>query len=821
MGSDGIVEGRHLVESVASTPGAALVATVVGPGGTGKSTLLRAVARAYDAAGAAPGTEGGPVLVDDAHLLGTRTLHRLTALAAQRGSRLVVAHRPWPVGPALTALQAAVARHGVTVGLDRLDRDGVRARVARLLGRDPGDAVATTVHEHSGGLPLLVDTVTRTLDRLGAPATSLPPAVVQRWRHLVDAVPADVRLVLEALAVGSAVDAGDLAELTGLSEPGLTTAVEAARATGYVDGAGRLAPFARGLLLAGASLRVREMQRSLASAALDRSGSLVPLARRVLATGLADRSAVALLEEAATEALPRTPATAAELFAGAVTAGGDPATTAARRCGAVAIAGDLDAGLRLADAVLAGPATTEETVLATATAAVALAHRGFLGRSAALTATLPPDHPTGPVWAVPALLAVGDAEGARKVLADAGRRGLAQDAGVVLGTALLAAVDGEPQRALSGLCGAAVLLEPVAATTLLPDTPAAQIALLALQTGEAGVGDVALRRAAAGHHGGACAQARHLLLHGWILLLRGRFPGAQEALDRSATGERLQPRDELFAAALQVALARRTGSTTALAAAWRRARAALLDHPVDLHTLLPLGELTVAAALLHDDAHLVPHLDDATRVLRALGDPVAWTAPLRWAQAQAAVAAGRRAEAQAHVDVLDRVAPTGPHPSALAAAARAWVQVRWGTVDQEVVVGAARGLAAAGLPWEGAKLAGQAAARAEHRGAAAALHVCARELFRTTDDDADEQPSATDSSPRLPAAAPDEAALSERELEVGRLILGGLTYRQIGEELYISAKTVENHVGRMRRRLGAESRNELFDRLRALVAVGS
>ena len=51
---------------------------------------------------------------------------------------------------------------------------------------------------------------------------------------------------------------------------------------------------------------------------------------------------------------------------------------------------------------------------------------------------------------------------------------------------------------------------------------------------------------------------------------------------------------------------------------------------------------------------------------------------------------------------------------------------------------------------------------------------------------------------------------------MGRLILAGLTYRQIGEKLYISAKTVENHVARMRRRLGAGTRNELFDRLRAI-----
>ena len=196
---------------------------------------------------------------------------------------------------------------------------------------------------------------------------------------------------------------------------------------------------------------------------------------------------------------------------------------------------------------------------------------------------------------------------------------------MLVGSALITAVDGDPQRALAGLSRAAVLLEPVAATTLLPDTPAALTALLALQTGEAGVADVALRRAAAGHHGGAGAQLRHLLLHGWVLLMRGRFRAAHEALDRSAGRGRLQPRDELFASALQVALARRSGSAAALTAAWGRARPALLDHPVDLHTLLPLGELAVAAALLHDDAHLAPSLDDAQTVLGALGEPVAWT----------------------------------------------------------------------------------------------------------------------------------------------------------------------------------------------------
>ncbi len=47
-------------------------------------------------------------------------------------------------------------------------------------------------------------------------------------------------------------------------------------------------------------------------------------------------------------------------------------------------------------------------------------------------------------------------------------------------------------------------------------------------------------------------------------------------------------------------------------------------------------------------------------------------------------------------------------------------------------------------------------------------------------------------------------------------MLLGLTYREIGARLYISAKTVEHHVARIRRRLGAGSRSELLAMLRAM-----
>jgi DNA-binding CsgD family transcriptional regulator len=72
--------------------------------------------------------------------------------------------------------------------------------------------------------------------------------------------------------------------------------------------------------------------------------------------------------------------------------------------------------------------------------------------------------------------------------------------------------------------------------------------------------------------------------------------------------------------------------------------------------------------------------------------------------------------------------------------------------------------------------------------------------------------------PREPAPAEGPSGpLSEREREVAALLVDGKTYKEIGEQLFISAKTVEHHVARMRQRLGSTSRGELFAHLRQIV----
>jgi len=63
---------------------------------------------------------------------------------------------------------------------------------------------------------------------------------------------------------------------------------------------------------------------------------------------------------------------------------------------------------------------------------------------------------------------------------------------------------------------------------------------------------------------------------------------------------------------------------------------------------------------------------------------------------------------------------------------------------------------------------------------------------------------------RLAAGAGGGQALSNREREVVGLVARGHTYKAVGEELFISAKTVENHVRNVMAKLHLSRRDELI-----------
>ncbi len=886
-----IPSAAWIFRQIAASPSAPLTAAIVGPGGTGKSTLLDALAREYQKAGAtvvrASSAAGlrldtldpnGPVLVDDAHRLDQAVLEGLRTFAETETARLVVAYRPWPRSRELSALGVSLARRRSPVVVGHLARAAVGARIAGRVGCAPPDPLIDLVLEQTGGLGSLVDLVTQALQDTGRfdprrpeqfrrpDRVNVSAGLAERLRYQLEALDPEIYQLLQAMAVGAALDAELLGPLLDADPTALTDTVEAALATGLITGGGELIPFIRNIVLRlMPMLRSREMQRRLATIQLDRGGSVLAAGRQLLGTGASGTRVAAVLEQAGDEALRQSPALAAELYAGTIDAGASPKALAARRAQAAALAGDLDQALRLADEVVSDPSAPDRE-RAVAVVAAVLAHRGLPAHSAQLYCSLPADAAGGAALAVPALIGTGALAQARAVL-DAADAGTARGATLMAGAELLMArgmlttVTGTSTAALSQLARATVLLEPAGETVLLPDTPAALTAVVALQCGELTIADSTLRRAVAAKLGGRPAHPRHLLLHGWMAMVRGKLDVAHRTLDRAARqNSQLEPRDEVVAAALAVGLARRDGDSAALGSAWRRARGALVRYPIDLYTLQPLGELAVAAARSSELESVAPHLKEAENLLDKLGNPALWAVPLYWYELQAAIVVqqlsetqqlteaqlseAQLSEAQRHAAKLTDAASSSPYAAVLAAAANSWLQVLSGEIDPEAVQAAARRLHGVGLAWDAAQLASQAATRTTDRRVMATLLTCARALYSSlpsgsdsSSGSAEELDSETCSQGRSMSAAPAQtnapylvtgaaagrgpvaarSILSERELEVGQLILAGLTHKQIGERLFISAKTVEHHMARIRQRLGVGSRKELFDQLRSLI----
>lgn len=72
-----------------------------------------------------------------------------------------------------------------------------------------------------------------------------------------------------------------------------------------------------------------------------------------------------------------------------------------------------------------------------------------------------------------------------------------------------------------------------------------------------------------------------------------------------------------------------------------------------------------------------------------------------------------------------------------------------------------------------------------------------------------------------PALRKRPATLSDRQIGVAVLAVGPLTSRAIAERLYLSRRTVDNHLGSIYRKLGLHGRDELQDLLSAALPGGS
>ncbi|GAA2817533.1 helix-turn-helix transcriptional regulator [Saccharopolyspora taberi] len=742
------------------------------------------------------------LLIDDVDRLDDTTLFLLRGIAEKPGARVIVTYRPGPRSHALGELLGAL---GTPVLLSGLGRDDI----ARRLPRPAPPEWLDWLTAQTGGVPRFVDRVLTALDpdRLGLP--ELPRMALEQFHHDFDQLGRAGRACAVAMSLGAAPHPDVLASLLDLEPGSAAQGLAAIRASGLVDDHDVPLPIVRqaAQVLTPLEHRLRIVRR-LVEAQLARGGPVLALVRPLLNAQVAllpEETLAAAFAKGADEALGECPELAVRLLDAAVAAGAPASKVAARKARAAAANGELDEALRLADKVVVDE-TAPDRALGVQVAATVLAHRGLLAQAADLChwSVSHLRWPGDTACAAVGLIATGrlaDADGVLSGPRDSGPPTSLSGAAVKLAEGVRESVTGAASTALSTLVRAASLSDPVGRTALLPDTPAAIAAIVGLHCGELDVAESLLSRAIESSTGGPLLSNRHRLLAACVHLVRGDTVSARTKL------EAVHPeaaRDRLLATAIEAGIANRDNDMTALTAVRGQARQAVAEHSPDLFSLLPLGELVVATARLRDQEWVQPHLREARALLADLGDPPLWTSLLSWKCLQAAVILEDLDTANRHAAELDRLAQHNPMSAAMAEGARTWLEVLAGRVDHDGAERAARGLHAAGLAWDGARLAGQAALHTPDRKAMLALLECARALQG-------KQPR-----PR----AVDGDLLSDREREVAQLVLAGLTYKQVGKRLFISAKTVEHHIGRIKQRLGSRSREELLDRLRELVGPG-
>jgi DNA-binding CsgD family transcriptional regulator len=367
---------------------------------------------------------------------------------------------------------------------------------------------------------------------------------------------------------------------------------------------------------------------------------------------------------------------------------------------------------------------------------------------------------------------------------------------------LAASLGSDTGGALAPFLEAAELLESGHTRLVLPDSPHAIGATVALALSELTTAEHLLARAVEHDIGGRTLRTRHRLLLGWVGMRSGRWSTAQAALDETR-GQPMAPRELLLAGAIEAGLARRSGDLARLGEAWKRTEGVLLRHPADLLSLDPIGELAITASRLGLWDRVSTKARELGDVMRALGEPSLWLLPLRWTGLQVALASDDQDAVVRRATEVEQVTPIHPRLKALDEAARTWVAILGGTVEPSRVAAAAKGLQGLGLTWEASRLTGQAAIRSADPSVTRGLLEQARDLKAA-----------------LPSSEPDEvlnaaSVLSDREQMVAQYIVDGLTYKEIGAQLYISPKTVEHHVAKIRQKLGATTRAEMLAALRS------
>jgi DNA-binding CsgD family transcriptional regulator len=823
---------RGAVSALAAAPTEPVRILVSGGIGTGKTSVLAEMRTALRGAGVAvmtrsPRAEDDPnaaIVIDDAHLLSDAELDELTERASDPGSTVVIATEPLRQRPSLRALATALERQNPVIALGSLPQQDATEAAAIAMGASPSTEVVRALMVSTAGLPFLLGpAIAAAVSPNSEPVGS---AIVHAARFaLIERLRRVEEPVVDALLVSSLspeLGSDDVAAALRLDADEALQLVDRARATGLIEPSHSqafLETVHRAVAQITGAARHHDIEIALLCSQIELSTLSSDLALRMAEHGLHDDRLADALVDLASHSRSQ-PARAARLYRAAAQAGAT--AVSARLADALALTGDCATAGRLADELLASEDEAERAAAVRIAASIAV-HDGSAAQAADLFRWLGP-YPDAFVSAANAIVSVaaGDVASARSALdaESAGPPTSTARAAQSLAAGLLLSLD-QPFPVAVARLGQSITSEQHQ-PGVAPDSPAALVTLAALHGGDPVRARSVIGRAVrAGSEDDAFSAHRHRLLLGWVRMQDGQLASAT-ADAASVADESLHRRDALWAAALNTAIARRSGDGGAVQKHWYAAMEVLAEYSVDLFSLLPLGELWVAAARMRQIDRLQHTLDEAFALLASLGNPVLWSMPLHWAGVHAGILANSPELVAPHGQALTAAASDSAFAKTLAGAGRAWLRVLANHVDIDEVTAAARSLAQFGHTWDATRLAGQAALQTPDGRVSGAMLQLARDLKLTTA--ADDAPSAEEvptAEAQAGSARQQSSRLSDREREVAELLLLGMPYRDIGSQLFISAKTVEHHVARIRRRLGAESRSEMLSMLRAMLATPS
>ncbi|MEA5121393.1 MAG: LuxR C-terminal-related transcriptional regulator [Propionibacterium sp.] len=751
-------------------------AFIVGTARSGKTSLLREITNLLADLETAfteyrPGTSAASVppsrvlVVDDLHLLDEEHLDQIGGRALDPTAGLIVTCRPWPRPDGLTAIWRRLEQDAPAVVLGQLSRSDALT-YCQVHGRAVSSACLTQILAATGGISWLA---TRALslhddrDCVDDPEHSGLHLLLQdEIAHRLNTADAQLRHLVELVSIDPHANLGSIESVS---------AVDALIAQGHAEGLllrnGRPVPVVRSAVLA--STPAHRLAELRAETSADRS-SLISH----------DDASAPLLQQALN----------------------------------VWSKGDLDgaAGLVEEAEMAAGSPNSD---LAADLAAAIWAERGLPLISSQSYLARPTDDPASSVRA----LLVHAGAGFPDRFHD--RQSVAQSP-TTLGVALQLFEAGlrdsvkqqPPASALSSLVQASELYSASKSVGPIAELPAVVAVGVAMGAGELQTAQAVIDAAVSAEQGGPWARPRLLGWQAFVAIRNERPHEAREALRQAE--ELVSPqssRTQLLLATIRITLARRYGDTQSLTMAWQAALTASRNVDVSLYSLLPLGSLIDAGARLGDSVTLAPYLAHGLEIVRRLGYPPLWSNHLWWAGVQQGILLNKPGSLAPHAQALVAAAPHSSVAAAMAQAGGVWVAVLGGKVDAGAVEAAARGLAAAGLSWDGARLAAHGAGRLpDDRRASSRLMACARELHPP-----EVIRHAAGSTESSPTPSHEGASLSEREHDVAVLILQGKTYAEIGQAIFISPRTVEHHVASIRRRLEAKSRSDLIAKLRLTI----